>query len=128
MNHFFEVTFIDNDVFTGDPLNGDWKEVPETRYIKKIVYSLGNRTLTFEGYAEYNHCVEHVATLQGHSRITKVMVMCRDKSSTTVFTFNIDKGKITRQICPIGQEYGGQILTGWKPGEYEKPKAYAIGQ
>jgi hypothetical protein len=118
----FTVFYNDKTQFSGDPINKDWIKVDDTKQITKLQYSLGNKCIVMEGFKQYNHLIEYVAL--GVKRIQKILLMGRKSNVTIIIIFDLQNSRIYKLNKAHGEEYGKQILAGWKNGILDNPKAY----
>jgi len=118
----FTVFYSDDSKFEGDPFRKDWIKIDDTKQIVKVEYLLGKSCVMMQGYSEYNHNKEHF----GLSRkgIMRILLMGRKENKSDIIILNLVEKTITKKITPLFQEYGNQILTGWKTGILNNPKSY----
>ncbi len=115
----FKVLYTDGTEFEGDPFEGDWKKLDDTKQIVKLEYVLGNSCIIMEGFKEYNHCKERLGLqVKGYS---KVILMGRGEGNSLLIIFDLLENKIYKVEKPYGEEYGKQILDGWQEGQLVKP-------
>ncbi len=118
----FKILYTDKSIFEGDPFAGDWVKVDDTKQISKLEYILGNSYIIMEGFKQYNHLKERVGLqVKGY---TKVILMGRTEGNSTLIIFDLLKNKIHKVQKLYGEEYGKQILNGWKQGMLNNPKVY----
>ena len=118
----FKILYTDKSIFEGDPFVGDWVKVDNTKQIAKLEYVLGDSFIIMEGFKQYNHLKERVGLqVKGY---TKVILMGRTEGNSTLIIFDLLKNKIHKVQKPYGEEYGKQILSGWKQGMLNNPKVY----
>lgn len=116
------IFYNDGTYFSGDPFNKDWVKVDDTKQITKFEYLLGNKCIIMSGFKQYNHLIEYVAL--GTKRVQKILLMGRKEDITVIIIFDLQNGKIYKLNKPYGEEYGKQILAGWKNGILNNPKVF----
>jgi len=120
----FKLYFEDGTSFEGKSIpKSDWRIAPEKKIIK-MEYTMGNQTKVLEGYKQYNHLVENCAVLGAGVAIRAVLLMGRTEGQTTIITFDIQHKKVFIEHKEYGEEYGKQILAGWKDGILKEPSYY----
>lgn len=121
----FKLIFEDNTSFQGNSFEADWNKAPE-KIIKAMQFICtnpvfvkqlnGKTTLTFVGYKQYNHLVEHEGGFGTKPYSSKIFLMARQEENTFIVTFDLKNKTIFKKQVPHGMEYGKQILAGWKDG------------
>lgn len=122
------ITFEDLSIWQGgEPNNSKWNEMPN-KAIKKIEYSLFNRTIIFENYEAYNHIVEYSTILYGNntSRITKVLLIAKKGNASYIYTFDLLARECYTSSTEYGREYNNKEIIGWKKGLENKETTYKI--
>jgi len=117
----FKLYFEDGTSFMGQSIpKSDWSKAPEKKIIK-MEYTLGNQTRVLQGYKQYNHLIENYAILGAGVSIRAVYLMARRKTTTLIITFDIQNKRVFIRHVKYGNEYGKQILSGWKEGLLNNP-------
>jgi len=117
----FKLYFEDNTIFEGKSIpKSDWSKAPDKKIIG-MEYTLGDQTRILEGYKQYNHLVENYAIIGGGTGIRAVYLMGRTDNKTHIIIFDIQKKMILMKEVNYGEEYGKQILRGWKEGILNNP-------
>lgn len=93
-----------------------WNSLP-TQRISALKYRIGNKIVYLTGFEEYNHLVEKVAGFGKPPQTTKIFLCGRWQGKTKVVTIDLTTKQITQKTTEIGQEYNGQVTTGWRSGE-----------
>lgn len=117
MNNYpsFSITFEDNSAFSGDSLKGDWNLIPDQK-IKSMVFSYGRVTLFLAQYEAYGHFLQNVCMMGQGTKITKFFIVGRKKNGSDLFHFDLKQNSVTRIQAKKGEEFGTQVVTGWKTG------------
>lgn len=118
----FTVEYTDGTSFTGESLRGDWYSI--IKPIKSLKFSFGKITTLLTDFKSYNHLVEKLAIVGKKGEIiTKYLIMGRVENQTYIFEYDLKANRARKHIVAIGQEYNGQLITGWKNGiEDGKPR------
>ncbi len=118
----FTVFYNDGSKFSGDPMKHDWNLVDDTKQIIKLEYVYGNSCVIMENYGQYNHLKEKL----GYQKrgIARILLMGRKEDTTDIIIFDLKNKKIYKEVKPLYQEYGKQILAGWQKGLLNNPKSY----
>lgn len=115
----YEIIFEDGQVWQGGNYNDSkWNEMPN-KLIKKIVYTIGNKRITLEGYEAYNHIVERVQFVLNANKpkITKAILMGLSDGRVFRMICNVENNIVTSDVVDYGKEYYEKAVTGWKIGE-----------
>ena len=121
MKNGFKILYTDGTEVEGDSFEGDWKQLNVTKEIAKLQYVLGNSCVVMEGFKEYNHLKECVGLqVKGY---TKVILMGRTNGKSLVIIFDLINNKIVKLEKPYGEEFGKQVLDGWRKGKLDNPRA-----
>lgn len=104
----------------GSGFEGDWKNIGDDFKITELEYTFGDIKITMTGYKQYNHLLECVAL--GAKGIVKIMLMGRTQDYTDIIGFDLKAKQLFRERKSIGEEYGKQILSGWKEGVLNEPQ------
>ncbi len=116
----FTILYTDGTTMVGDPFNGDWNNVDDTKQIVKLEYILGNSCITMEGFKQYNHCKERLGMqVSGYKQ---VILMGRTKGNSLLIIFDLQNNRIYKLEKPFGEEWGKQILAGWREGKLDNPQ------
>lgn len=114
--------FLTEGEFSGKSTDGSWKKAPDVPIVKMEYYYTMTRKLVLQGYKEYNHLVEKMAIVGTNETIlSKIFVMGRTETETHIFTIDLRSRRVSSSVVPIGQEYNGQVISGWKPGVLNNP-------
>ena len=114
----YKIVFEDNTEFNGGvPKDSKWNEMPNKK-IKILLYNLKDRILSLEGYREYNHIVEKCTGVGNKiDMVSKILLMGKVDDVVHIITIDFVKGKLLKNITPIGKEYNNKpIISGWKKG------------
>lgn len=117
----FEIKFENSTIFKGDSLKNEWSKLPELPIVE-VIFICGKIILKLNAYKEYNHLVERISFMGKGEKISKFLIMARKEKTTDIFEFNLQRNRVQRIEVPIGQEYNGQLLNGWKKGVDGKGK------
>lgn len=124
----FKLEFTDGTNFEGNSLTSDWLRAPE-RPIQALYFSFAGVSIRFENYQEYNHLIEKCAIVGSKDlKITKILLMARLSNITEVVEYNLMTKRAVKRTVAVGQEYNGQILTGWLKGEPQGNAKYSYGK
>lgn len=119
----YKVFFDDETIFDGGHYtNSKWNEMPN-KTIKKLEYTLFNKTIILKGFESYNHIVEHsYLSKTGSKKILKVILMGKVDQKVYQFIYDFEKHCVLSKIKNFGQEFRMKKTTGWKKGELNNPK------
>lgn len=115
----YKVIFEDGTTFDGGtPINSLWSELPN-KPIKSVEYWVTDKLhFLFEGFEEYNHCVERVRGVNLPLDIaTKAIIMARIAQRVYQVIFDLKRGTIYQLVVPWGEEYSPQEVV--KDGEFK---------
>lgn len=124
----YKIIFEDLSEFIGGDLeNSKWNEIPN-KPIKKIEYSLLEKTAILENYEAYNHLVERVEfiLINNKPRINKILLMAKKNNTVYIFIFDLFTKEIYSEVHEFGKEYYGNFTTGWKLGILHQNPTYKI--
>jgi len=112
----YKIIYGDSSYIGGNPQNSKWNN-QHNKPIKRIEYTLLNKTAIFEGFESYNHLVEkgHFV-MQGKEKIINVYLMALKNDKVYIFKFDLTTNEVTEQLKPKNKEYYGTATTGWKEG------------
>ncbi len=117
----FKLYFEDETSFSGKTIpKPDWNKAPDKKIVK-MEYTLGNQIRVLQGYKQYNHLYENYAVLGAGVSIRAVYIMGRTDDKTLIITYDIQNKKVLISHANYGEEYGKQILSGWKEGLLDNP-------
>lgn len=123
----FTVEYSDGTSFTGESLIGDWNKVDKP--IHSMKFTFGGISVFLESFRSYNHLVERIAVVgAGSTAVTKFFIMGRLEKTCHIYEFDLKARKSLRKVSQIGQEYNGQVITGWKDGVAEGQPKFKHGK
>lgn len=121
----YKIIYEDESTFVAgkDLENSKWNEMPD-KPIRRIEYTLLNRTLILENYEEYNHLVMKASVLFSKlSGVIKVILVTKEKENINKFTFNLLTNQI---ILDENCEDKKSSSTGWKKGIADLNPTYKL--
>ena len=113
----YKVFFEDDSIFIGGAVeNSHWNKMSDIP-IKKIEYTLGNKTIILENYEAYNHIVERTAFIQtGRQVISKLILMTKQGNEVIKTIYDFIKCNFYPKLGLWGKEYNNKPTSGWKIG------------
>lgn len=112
----YKVVYIDDSVFEGGKVNNSLWNLIEDKEIKRIEYSLYNKTIILENYEAYNHIVKRAKFFNKEERITQVYLMGKNKNYVERFIFDFIKNRFDCDVVEFGKEFNDKSTNGWKKG------------
>jgi len=118
----FKLTYEDGSDFNGKSIDGSWNKAPNGKLSKLEYQYTYSKRLLLQGYKEYNHLVEKIAVIgKKEPIISRIFIMGRGEAYTDIFIIDLRTRNVTKTQSPIGQEYNGQVINGWKEGLLNNP-------
>lgn len=112
----FQIKFDDGTNFVGNLFNKDWRNIPDTKEIKNIVFTYGGRPIKMENFREYNLTMEIHSVFGKQQKIANITLVGRADNHSILIIYNFKTGKLIRKQVTKYKEYGDMIVSTWKKG------------
>lgn len=113
----YKIIFEDDSNFEGNSFEGSWNKIPDKK-IKKIEYKIGNKTLIFEGFEQYNHVVKLGFGINNNkiAGVLAIYLLGKNRNKVHRRILNFVENKLEKNIVKWGKEYNNKPHVGWKKG------------
>ena len=111
----FQIKFEDGTKFVGNLFKRNWREIPDKKRIKDIMFSFGDKHVKMENFREYNLTFETHVKIGENPRIVNITLAGRSDNSSVLIIYDWVTGKVLRKEVEKYREYEW-ICSTWRKG------------